>query len=248
MSSKRLSKQEMREDQFRDFLSEFYFGAIRSVEEHWQRYLVGLVVVLAAIAGGFFLANRMKEQRDHGSYLLGRVMEAYDAPVSDTPNPNSSRLSFTSESAKTQEVATRLAAMEKAKGAGDSGRLAAVYQALSLAQAGKYAEAEKALGPVAADKNLAPVALLMRAKLREAQGQWDQAEQDYKSLCAAKSPSWLDAEGWWLLGGFYERRNQNEKALAAYEMVSKSLGPEAGEDNALAKRAKDQMETLKGKA
>lgn len=248
MTSKRLTKQEMREDQFRDLLSEFYFGAIRSVEEHWVNYLIGLLVVLGAIAGGFYLSNRLRDQRAQGSYLLAKVMEAYSAPVSDAPDSNASQLSFKSESAKAQEVATRLAALEKAKGAGDSGKLAAFYQALTLAQSGKTADAEKALGPLVADKDLAPLALQLRARIREAAGQWDLAEADWKALTTLKNPSWLDAEGWYLLGGYYERRSQSDKAVGAYEMVAKSLGPEAGDDNALLKRAKDQMETLKGKA
>ena len=228
MTSKRLTKQEMREDQFRDLLSEFYFGVIRSIEEHWVNYVVGLVVLLGAIAGGFYLANRVQEQRAHASFLLSKVMEAYSAPVSEAPNPNPAQLSFKSESAKTQEVATRLAALEKAKGAGDSGKLAAFYQALSLADSGKVAEAEKALTPLVSDKSLAPVALQLRARMREAQGQWDQAESDWKALTTLKSGSWEDAEGWWLLGSFYERRNQKDKAVNAYEMVAKALGPEAG--------------------
>ncbi len=245
MAAKKLTKQEMRDDQFRDVLSELYFGALNTISENWRAFAVGFAAVLLLLAGAFYLwqAHLAKEAR--ASYLLGQVMDAYNAPVEATPaQGRSSQLSFPSEAQRAQAVDTRLAAYQQAVGA--SSPLALYYKALSQAQGGNASGAAATLDPVTKDAKLGSVALSLQARLYESQGQWDKAEADWKALTAISTPTWTKAEGFLALGAYYERRSMKDKAMQAYEQAETLAGQQS--DETLAKKAKEKVDSLKGRA
>lgn len=254
MASRKITKHEMKQDQFRSFLSEFYFGLLSSMERHWQAYLIGFAAFLVAAAGGFYGWSKYESRRDHSSYLLAQLQEACDAPVEAKKSGSPDQLSFTTQALKDSEVNARLAALERAGGA--SATLAGLYKASLQAEAGKISDALATVEPLTKNADTAAAALCLRARLYEAQGQWDKAEADWKSLTTFTGPNWPKGEGWWQLGKFYERRSQNDKAVAAYEMVEKTVGEPVAKPDAkgpapedpMVKRAKDQVEALKGKA
>lgn len=246
MASRKLTKQQMREDQFRDALTEIYVGTLTHLERFWKAYLAGLLVASAAGAGGWYLWNRHLQGVEERQYLLGRVMEALTAPIQEKADAGSFRsLTFPNEQARRKEVESRFQAFSK-KAAGPARKTAVLLEASSLLQMGKADEAASRLSPLISDGTYGPLALSLRAAAHEGAGRFDQAEADYKTLSTLKSPLLPPGEGAWLLGQFYERRGRKEKALAAYEQAEKAFPPsEEGKEPGLLQRVKKRMEGLK---
>jgi tetratricopeptide (TPR) repeat protein len=248
MASKRLTKQEMRKDEFRSILSEVYFGAVRHLEQYWRAYLIGLAVVLVIGGAAYYFQMRSAAKQDKSSHLLAQVIEAFNAPVEANPkDPNSKQLTFKTEKEKTDAIQARMKALEPEQ-AGPTKALYTFYSALGQARGDKLAEAVTTVTPLTKDPRLAPQALVLRARLYEAQSQWDKAEADWKSLAELDNPSWPAGEGWCLLGEYYERRGDTQKAVESYEKAKKSVTGEEAKDDALVNRAQAKLEALKGKA
>jgi tetratricopeptide (TPR) repeat protein len=245
MSSKRLSKQEMREDEFRDVLAEVYFGTLGYITEKWRAFATGFVVVLLMLAGAFYLWQNQQSKAEHNSFLLGQLMDAYNAPVEATPKGGPSQLSYPSEAQRAQAVDARLSAYSQAAGAGSP--MAVYYKSLIQARAGNLSEATTTVSALIKDAELAPVALSLRASLYEGQSQWDKAEADYKALAGLTTPTWTPADGLLALGSYYERRGQKDKALEALGQVEKAVGKDASDDP-LVKSAKAKIDEMKGAA
>ena len=249
MTSKRLSKQQMREDQFRDFLSEFYFGSLAAIENHWQATLVGLCILLVAIGGGYFVWSREQAKTAKASYLLSKVMDAYSAPIETGKSAQSGEETFSTQQQRTAAVQSNLTNLETEVGERATGGLATLYKGLAQADAGNLADAVKTISPLTGRAKTAPLALPLRARLYEAMGEWDKAEADWKSLASLSAPTMPKGEGWFLLGKFYERRDQKDKAIQAYQEAEKAVpAAKDQEQQGVAQRAKTQLEALKGKA
>jgi len=253
MASKKLTKQEMRHDEFRDILSEVYFGSVKHLEAYWKAYLTALVTILVAGSVGYFFWYRSESRSAQASYLLAQVIEAYNAPVEASDKnadknaaKNPAALSFKSEKEKDEAIKARLADLTP-KANGQSKPLCEFYKALSQARDGQIADAVAKVTPLTKDSELAPQALALRARLYEAQSQWDKAEADWKALAALDKPAWPKGEGWYVLGQYYERRLQLDKAAECYEKASKSVTGDDAKDDPLVKRAQTQLDAVKGK-
>ena len=245
MASRKLTKQQMREDQFRDALTEIYVGTLRNLERFWKAYLVGVVVAAAAAAGGWVLWSQHREKVQERQYLLGQVMEAFEAPVGEKANPGEKRLTFSSEQARRREVETRLGTLSR-QASGATRKAAVLLEASSLLEKGRNDEAVSRLTPLVSDGIYGPLALSLRAAAHEGAGRYDRAEADYKALLSLKSPVLPPGEGAWLLGQYYERRGRQDKALQAYEQVEKAFpSVEEGKEPGLLQRAKKRVEALK---
>ena len=250
MASKKLTKQEMRHDEFRDLLSEVYFGSVRHLENNWRAYVVALVVVLVVGSVAYFVWYRSESKNAEASYLLSQVIEAYNASVEEPAKDekkSSLQLTFKTDKEKDETINKRLGALQ-AKADGKSKDLYDFYKALSLARAGQLAEAVSKITPLTKGGELQAQALTLRARLYESQSQWDKAEADWKALSALEGPTWPKGEGWYQLGQFYERRLQMDKAADCYEKASKSVTGEDAKEDPLVKRAKTQLDAVKGKA
>ena len=249
MASKKLTKQDMRHDEFRDILSEIYFWSVKHLETYWKGYLTALAIILVAGSVGYFIWYRSETKNAQASYLLARVIEAYNAPV-ETSDKNaakkSAELSFKTDKEKDEAIKARLAELAP-KANGSSSALCEFYKALSQAQDGQIADAVAKVTPLTKDGELAPQALTLRARLYEAQSQWDKAEADWKALAALDKPTWPKGEGWYSLGQFYERRLQLDKAEECYEKAAKSVTGNDAKDDSLVKRAQTQLDAVKGK-
>ncbi len=246
MASKKLTKHEMRDDQFRDILSELYFGALTTITENWRTFAVGFAVVLLVLAGAFYLWQMHLAKEEDASYLLGQVIEAYNAPVESgsAAQGNRRQPSYSSGLQRSQAVQTRLDAY-KQKGSGKV-PFASYYQALDQVQSGNLSGAETTITPLTKDPILAPIALTLRARIYEAQGLWDKAEGDWNALTSISTPAWTKADGFLALGEYYERRSQKDKATEAYSQVEKLAAADPFLE-ALGKRAQGKVEALKGR-
>lgn len=249
MASHKISKREMKEDQFRDMLSEIYFGSIQHIERHWKSYVGGLAAILILGSGVYFAMYRIQSKSAESSYLLGQVIEAYNAPVEkEKKDPNSSALTFGTQSGKNAEIDRRLAALQAQAGPDGPKGLGGVYKALGQMRAGKASDAVNTLTPLTKGTDLSPIALSLRAGIYEASGQLDKAEADLKALAAYDGKAWPKGEGWYALGQFYERRSQDDKALEAYKNAQNSVASEKADEDPLYKKAKERIDALKGKA
>ncbi len=249
MSRKRLTKQAMRDDQFRDALETMVFGALENIEAHLKTYIVILIVLVIAIVGTLTTLRIRKQHRAQGSYLLSRVMEVYNAPIDQAKQAKKTRaLSFQSEARRSRALKEDVARVVSSSWAGESARIGLVYKVLDEAGAGKLKEALKSLGPLTKDDKIGPLALMLRARLYESSGQWKKAEGDWKALAAGSHPSLTKSEALWQLGRFYERWNKPAEAVKAYKMVAAAEpGHEAGPGpGGLGKRAKQRIKALKG--
>lgn len=246
MASRKLTKQQMREDQFRDALTEIYVGTLTHVERYWKAYLAGLLVAAVAGAGGWFFWNRHRENVKEQQYLLGQVMEALTASVNEkTDAVPSGNLTFPSEQARQKEVESRFKTLSK-DASGARRKAALLLETSFLLRKGKTDEAVSRLSPLVSDGTYGPLALSLRAAAHEGAGRYESAEADYQSLAALKSPLMPPGEGAWLLGQFYERRGQKEKALKAYAQAEKAFpASEEGQEPGLLQRVKKRMEAVK---
>jgi len=245
MVSKKLTKRDMRQDEFRSVLAELYFGALGYMSENWKGFAIGFAAVLLLLAGAFYLWQAHEAKLGEQSFLLGQLMEAYNAPVQAGAKPQGQQTIFASASLRDQEVNARLA--KYTKDAGASAPIAVYYKALAQAQAGQAAEAINTVTPVATNPKFAPIGLALRARLYETQSNWDKAEADWKSLTTTTTPTWTPAEGWMALAQYYQRRDLKDKAIDAYQQVEKAAGPDA-KDDPIARSAKSKIEELKGAA
>lgn len=243
----KLSKHQIREDHIHDVLAEGFGNLLLGLRDGWKLYagVAGAILVVALGAVYFWSTRSSKEEK--ASTVLAKVQAAYDAQiaptggVSDEDNPT-----FPSEEARRKEVEKLVGEIE-AKGAGAPARIALIYSALEAAKAGKPDQALTVLQPLVGDSELAPVALRVRGKIYEGQGQWDKAEADWKAYADLKNPTVPAGQGQYLLGQYYERRAQKEKALEAYDRALATLS-EAPDDSPLKSRIKTQVTSLKGGA
>ncbi len=247
--TKRLTKQDMRHDAFRDLLSTAYRDVEGGVERHWRLYLAGLVLCLAAFVGGKYLLDRVQARRDEASFRLSRVAEAFDAPVlaKDDPSRESFKrqggVFYDSEAARAQEVSKRLD--EAAKDAGAAAPQVALYRAMASARAGKLDEALAQVAPVTADPVAGPLALMLQARLYEAKRRPEKAEESWKKLAGAKSGLLPEGAAQLLLGEYYDRAGNDAKAKEAYTAAEAAWKGKVGDDDPLAARVKSRLEQLK---
>jgi len=251
MAGKRLTKQQMREDQFRDALEEIIFGFLENIEKHTKGYLIGLVVAVLLIGGTLGFMRVRASRLEEGSFLLSKVMDAYSTPVGEAgKNAGAKGDNFKSETLKDKAIEQRISALKGVSGAGSSVKYAAFYQAMLKAKEGKLDEAVKLLSPLTRDRNIASLALSARARLYEASGKLKEAEKDWSTLAKGGYPGMPPGEGWWLLGSFYERTGQDQKAVDAYSKIEapeKSEKPvRPGGAQSLSERAAQRVKALKG--
>lgn len=246
----KLSKHQIREDHIHDVLAEGFGNALYSLRDNWKLYAgIGTGALLVAL-GGVLLWNARSSKAEKASAILSKVQSAYNGQISpsgaistpaDEDNPT-----FPNEEARRKEVDKYVVEIQS-KGAGTPARIGVLYAALEKANRGQTQEALKSLEPLTSDSDLAPLALKLRAKIYEGQSQWDKAEADWKAYAALKNPTVPEGEGLYLLGQYYERRQQVDKAVETYEKALTTLA-KAPDESPLKTRIKAQVTSLKGTA
>ena len=246
----KLTKHQIKDDRVHDILVEGYGNLLGTLESHWQLYLWFFLGVVVVGIGGFFGWTWWSSRTAKAYLALDKVQEAYSATISPSGSvspADSATPSFPSAEARDKEVQKLLGDLKKTGSPGEVGDISKFYDVMQLAGSGKVSEAETALGPLVGNAKFKHVALRLRARLYESQSQWDMAEADWKALAALKSQLVPEEEGLWLLGQYYERRQDSAKAIESYDKAL-TLMSKAPEDSTLKSKFKKQIESLKGAA
>ncbi len=249
--TKKLTKQEMRQDAFRDFLSLAYKDIEQSLEHHWKVYVLGLAVFLAAIVGGMQAASFFEARKDDASMRLAKVMEAFNAPVLSAGDPARKELSsrqslfFDSNQARDAEVTKRIEEALKGGGPALTRDLALLCKAEEAARAQRYDEAISVSAPLCANPPAGALAIMFQARVYEAQKKPDQAEAAWKKLSAIKTAALPGGAAEELLGEYYERAGQMAKAGEAYKAAQAVLVAKGGDSDPMLARVKERLEQLK---
>jgi len=252
--TKKLTKEEMRHDAFRDALTTAYRSVEHSLEHHWKLYLGGLALFLVLFLIGQYAWYRVRENRDAASFRVSRVTEAFSAPVlkaDDRARDTYKRqgtLFFDSEAARADELQKRLGEAKTAGGPEADQRVVALYSAMAAARAGKTDDALTLVAPLAGDKALGPVAVMFEARVREAKRDAAGAEAAWKKLSTMTGPGFPEGSGLDLLAEYYERSGQPAKARETWATLETSLKGKVAEEDALVSRARSKQEQLKGAA
>lgn len=252
--TKKLTKDEMRHDAFRDALSTAYHSVEHRFEQHWKLYLAGVVALLVLIVAGQLGWSHLQGRKERASFLAARVAEAYDAPVLKATDPvregykRQGALFFDTEAARTAEVEKRLAEAEAGPSDAGARRVTALYRAMTAARAGKVDEALTLAAPLASDPAMGPTAVMFEARLRESKRDAAGAEAAWKRLSTMTGPGFPEGSGAALLADYYERTGDTAKAREAYAALEASLKGKVADDDPLLARAKSQQEKLKGAA
>ncbi len=249
--SKKLTKQEMRQDAFRDFLSLAYKDVEQSLENHWKVYVAGLVAFLALLAGGMQAFNYYEARQDKASMRVAKVMEAFNAPVLAADDPARKELSsrqslfFGTNQARDAEVTKRIEEALKGGGPSQTRDLVVLCKAEEAARAQRYDEAITVSDPLCGSSPLGEVAVMFQARVFEAAKKADKAEAAWKKVAAMKSLLLPDGSGQELLGEYYERAGDKAKAEDAYKSAQAVLAAKCGDNDPMLARVKERLEQLK---
>ncbi len=246
MASKKLTKRDLRDDAFRDILADGYRTISMSLENYWYWYLGVLGGALLLLILGYTYWTMQQGKTEHASLLIGEIQETFNAPIQETPNEaNPLQKTFKTTEARGEELLALATQLEETGGSGKNRTVAEVYSILEAAREGDVDQAILELEPLTKDPRVGTVALRLRAFLYEDKNQFDKAEQDWIKLSEIKTELLPAGTGYWMLGQFYERQEDTEKAVAAYEKGEAALAA-AEDDDALKSRITSQIATLKG--
>ncbi|HQO20014.1 MAG TPA: tetratricopeptide repeat protein [Acidobacteriota bacterium] len=264
MARRKLKKEEMRTDPFRQFLARTFAMTENSLEHHWQAYAAGFIAVVAAVAGIYYYIGYLHDKNDASSALLSEVIETSEAPVLKPGDPQredylkSGMKVFTNPEERSSELKKKIDELQ-AKGASDDQEKAARYlKAADLAMSGSQAEALKILDELEKDSSIRTVAIGLKARIAESQKDAAKAESLYTQLSKMNSDDLPEPMGLNLLGQFYERQGRKAEAVQAYEEALKKIEtarksnaengpgkPPAPKNDQMESRLKDRVRELK---
>jgi len=229
MAGRKLKKEEMRRDPFREFLARTFAMTENSLEHHWQAYAGGFIVVIAAVAGIYYYIDHSAQKKDASSALMSEIVDTAEAPVLPAGAPERAEYLkngmkvFTTSDERSAELRKKIDELN-AKGASGYQEKGSLYlKASDLARAGSYSEAVKILDGLEKDSKFAPLALGLKARISELQNDPSKAESIYTQLSKIKGETFPEPMGLTMLGEFYERRGKKAEAVAAYEEALKVI-------------------------
>jgi len=182
-------KQKIRQDEFVSFVEH----ATNWIASHREEARVTAIVVALLAVGAGALAFFQSRRNHEADQALSEALETFRAPVqNEQPQPEGlekpEAAAYATASEKYRKAVAAFDGIDRKYGSILAGRRARYYGALCRIELGETAEAEKALTPLAADKDvkslepaLARVAL---ADLYRRSGQTEKAIEAYRMLAA----------------------------------------------------------------
>ncbi len=238
MASRRITRKEMKRDDFVSAMGRFSLW----MEEHVKEALLLGGAVLAAIIGSIFLVQYLNQREAKASALLGRGLEMLHAPVQgDGSAPAAGSLSYASEPEKLQAVIAQMDSLMQTYPRSRSGRLALYYKGLALDALGRNEEAMKTLSEfleASPDNYAAPMAQAAMARMLQSAGQSQKALEILERLSKQTSGAYPPQAALMEMGRCLEGMGKKDEAREVYERLTKEY-PDSD-------YAREAQERLKG--
>jgi tetratricopeptide (TPR) repeat protein len=218
MAYRRITRQEMKHDEFVDFMTR----ATMIIEERWKEVAIGIglvFVVIVMILFGFTWLSRSREAAKDELALAESVLNApvlsQGANPSDPLNPT-----FPTESARAEAALERLEGLAGRRG--QIGALASYYRGVALIRLARSEEAEAALQD-AMDKSTDPLLTgLIRhalASAASARGDLATAEQRLREMTEAEDAVYPKDVILHELASILELEGRSEEADKLFEQI-----------------------------
>lgn len=203
---------ELKHDKFRDTTMGFFdrLGTRLEGKGRTILYAIAAIIALSIIAG--LWSWRSERKSDEARRALGRAIEITTAPVTPSPSPGSTALSFTSEKDRAQRAIEEFQKVAN-KYSGTTRENAQYFIATNLLTV----DHDKGLSELetltkSSDDKIATLARFALAQAREADGQYDAAAALYNEL-AKKSNDFVSAETANLrLASVYDKQGKKKEA------------------------------------
>jgi TolA-binding protein len=223
MASRRITRKEMKRDDFVSAMGRFTLW----MEEHVKEALLLGGAVLVVVIGSIFLVQYLNQREAKASALLGRGMDMLHASVSgdgSTATPGS--LSYASEQEKLQAVIAQMDSLMQSYPRSRSGRLALYYKGLALDSLGRNDEALKALSEfleTSPDNYAAPMAQAAMARLLQSAGQGQKALEILERLSKQTTGAYPPQAALMEMGRCLEAMGKKDEARRVYERLTKEF-------------------------
>ena len=223
MASRRITRKEMKRDEFVSALGRFSLW----MEEHVKEALLIGGAALAVIVGSIVLVQFLAQQESKASTLLARGLDMLHAPVrGDGTTPQPGALTYSSQPEKLQAVVAQMDSLRQSYPRSKSGRLALYYKGLALQELGRNDDALKALSEFVEsnpDSYAAPMARVAMAGLLESTGQPQKALDIYEQLSRQTSGAYPPQAALMQMGRCLEGMGKKEEARKVYERLTKEF-------------------------
>lgn len=232
MVKRKLKKEEIRKDPFREFLAKTFSEIETSLEVYWKYYLLGFGVIVLSVAGIYFYMENLQVKNEKNDLLVNEILEIADAPVMAKDNPErenyvkSGMKTYLSDDEKSSELYKKINELIANGPKKSQKNTAMMAKASDLARRGSYEESLKILDEIAKDERFKVSALQLKARIYEMQNDFAKAENFYKEISNLNAPDLPKPLGIEMLGEFYQRNNKKEEALKAYNEALKILQEE----------------------
>jgi tetratricopeptide (TPR) repeat protein len=232
MVKRKLKKEEIRKDPFREFLAKAFSEIETSLEVYWKYYLLGFGLVVLTVAGIYFYMEDRQLKNEKNELFVNEILEIADAPVMAKDNPERENYvkngvkTYLTDDEKSSELNKKINELIANGPTKSQKNTVMMAKASDLARKGSYEESLKILDEIAKDDRFKVSALLLKAKIYEMQNDFAKAENVYKEISSVNTLDLPKPLGIEMLGEFYQRNNKKEEALKAYNDALKILQDE----------------------
>ena len=247
---KKKRARELKHDRFRDTTMSFLDRLGSGLEGKGRTILYGLVAVIALGLLLWFWSWRSDRKRQEADHALGRAIEIATAPVTPSPSPGSTVLSFTNEKERAQRAIDEF--QKVAAKYGDPYRENARYFIATNLLTVDHNRGISELDALtkSSDAKISALAKFALAQARESDGEYDAAAAIYNDLARQNNP-FVPAETANLrLAGVYEKQGKKKEAadiLFSLVEASRQAKDEEGKpqpQTAAAREAAQKLERL----
>ncbi len=229
MIKRKLKKEEIRKDPFREFLGKAFSEIETSLEENWKAYLIGFAIVVLSVAAIYFYMEERQLKYEKNLLLVSEILEISDAPIMAKDNPdrqkylNSGMKVYLSEEEKSEELNKKINEFMAGGPNKNQKSIVLMVKAADLAKKKSYDESLKILEEISKNSPFKVSALLLKAKIYEIQSDYSKEENVYKEISTLEAKDLPKPFGMEMLGEFYQKNGKKDEALKAYNEALKFL-------------------------